>query len=282
MGSRYLTDLASVVRATGLVVQEEPGWQTRARGSGGYDSGRPNHVMVHHTASNPSSDGQADVNYICYNAQDRPIANLYLSRSGKVWICAAGCTNTNGTGSDPCGVTPNDSMNTHAIGIEAANNGVGEPWPAVQQTAYITLVSALCTHYGIPSGRVHGHIEWAPTRKIDPAGPAQWPPINASGSWDMNPFRTDVAEAQGKPPSPAEDDPMRILVLMDLPETPAILLTGHVGTWLDPGRYNAFHQAYPSIRDEQTTSADLANVVMTGRVPTNAAGTPVATWDVLD
>ena len=29
MGARYLTDLAAVVRAAGLEVHEEPGWQTR-------------------------------------------------------------------------------------------------------------------------------------------------------------------------------------------------------------------------------------------------------------
>ena len=282
MGSRYLTDLANVVRGAGLVVQEEPGWQTRARGSGGYDSGRPNHIMVHHTASGPSSDGQPDVNYQCYGSDAKPVANLYLSRSGKVWIMAAGATNTNGTGTDPCGVTPMDSMNSHAIGIEAGNNGVGEVWPQAQQDAYVKLVAALCNAYGIPTGRIHSHIEWAPGRKIDPAGPSQWPPINSSQSWDMNAFRGDVWLAPNPTPTPGGDDPMRILILMDLPETPSILLSGHIGTWLDPPRYNAFHTAYPSLVDEQTTSADLANVVMTGRIPVDHAGNPVVTWEVLD
>src|SRR4029077_14868845 len=96
VGSRYLTDLADVLRSAGLVVHEEPGWQTRARGSGGYDSGRPTHVMVHHTASNPGSDPDGDVAYIARNAADAPLANLYLSRSGDVHVIAAGATNTNG------------------------------------------------------------------------------------------------------------------------------------------------------------------------------------------
>jgi hypothetical protein len=41
MGSRYLTDLADVIRAAGLAVIEEPGWQSRARGSGGYSTRSP-------------------------------------------------------------------------------------------------------------------------------------------------------------------------------------------------------------------------------------------------
>lgn len=199
MGSRYLTDLADAVRATGLVVQEEGGWQTRARGSGGYNSGLPNHVMIHHTASGSSSDGQPDVNYCCYGSADKPLANLYLSRAGKVWIMAGGATNTNGSGSDPCGAIANDSMNSSAIGIEAGNNGTGEPWPQAQQDAYTKLVKALCDHYGIPVGRVHSHAEWAPSRKIDPAGPSKWA---SSGTWNEDAFRSDVAAGGGGPTPP--------------------------------------------------------------------------------
>lgn len=200
MGSRYLTDLANVVRGAGITVQEEPGWQTRSRSSGGYNSGLPNHVMAHHTASNPSSDGQGDVNYMCYSSENRPVANLYLSRSGKVWVMAAGATNTNGQGDDPCGATAADSMNTAAIGIEAANNGVGEPWPTVQQDAYLRLVKALCDHYGIANGRIHSHFEWAPDRKIDPAGQSRY--ASGANKWNMTAFRADVAASGGSLPPP--------------------------------------------------------------------------------
>ncbi|HEY4377308.1 MAG TPA: N-acetylmuramoyl-L-alanine amidase, partial [Acidimicrobiales bacterium] len=163
MSGRYLTDLADVCRRAGLVVQEEPGWQSRSRSSGGYASGRPTTVMCHHTASGASSDGQADVNYCCYGSADRPLANLYLARSGKVWVMAAGATNTNGKGGPLNGV-PADSMNTYAVAIEAANNGVGEPWPAAQQDAYVVLVVALQDAYGCP--HVSSHFEWSPGRKI--------------------------------------------------------------------------------------------------------------------
>jgi N-acetylmuramoyl-L-alanine amidase len=213
MGSRYLTDLAAVCRAAGLFVQEEPGWQTRARGSGGYEPGRPTAVMVHHTASNPSSDGQADVNYCCHGSADAPLANLYLNRAGKVWVMAAGATNTNGSGHDSWGGgVPDDSMNTHAIGIEAANNGTGEPWPQAQQEAYSKLVQALQDAYLIPVNNVREHAEWAPGRKIDPAGPSRWA---QSGTWNGGSFRNDIAA--GWPgthppiPLPLEDEPVEYL-----------------------------------------------------------------------
>ena len=214
MGSRYLTDLANVVRGAGLVVQEEPGWQTRARGSGGYESGRPTSIMVHHTASNPGSDGQADVDYCCHVSGDAPLANLYLSRAGKVWVMAAGATNTNGAGDDTWGGgVPDDSMNTYAIGIEAANNGTGEPWPQPQQEAYSRLVQALQDAYGVSTNNVREHAEWAPGRKIDPAGPSRWA---GSGTWAGDRFRDDVAAGwpggtTPPPPIVMEDEPMDYL-----------------------------------------------------------------------
>ena len=75
MTGRYLTDLAAVLRAYGLTVEEEPGWQERARSSGGYASGRPTHVMVHHTAS--STTPANDIAYIARNADAAPLSNLY-------------------------------------------------------------------------------------------------------------------------------------------------------------------------------------------------------------
>lgn len=197
MSGRYLTDLAEVCRATGLTVHEEPGWPTRARSSGGYSSGRPTTVMVHHTASGPGTDGQADVNYCCYGSADRPIANLYLARTGEVWVMAAGATNTNGKGG-PLGGVPADSMNTHAIGIEAANGGTGEPWPTVQQDAYVVLVAALQAHYGCP--HAFSHFEWAPDRKIDPAGQSRY--ASGGAKWNMDAFRADVAQGGSVTPEP--------------------------------------------------------------------------------
>ena len=130
----YLDDMADVLRAAGLRVMETPGWKTRAYPKwGGYEE-MPSHVMVHHTASNTSVS--ADLNYILNSALS-PIGNLYLDRTGTVWTVAAGRPVTNGTGSSQPwnGGVPDNQMNHHSISIEAANNGVGEPWPTVQTDA---------------------------------------------------------------------------------------------------------------------------------------------------
>lgn len=60
---------------------------------------------------------------------------------------------------------------------------------------------AVCRAYGIPPHRVRGHFEYSPTRKIDPSGPSRWA---ASGKWEMDEFRDDVAAglAPIAPPPP--------------------------------------------------------------------------------
>lgn len=188
--SIFLTDMADVLRAAGLRVMETPGWQQRAYPKWGGYTAMPTHVMVHHTASKATPP--QDLNYIL-NTPLSPIGNLYLDRSGVFWIVAAGQAVTNGKGSSQpwAGGVPDDQMNHYSISIEAANDGVGEPWPVAQTDAYVRGCKALCVAYGIPSSHVRGHFEWAPGRKIDPAGPSPW--AIGKASWDMNRFRTDVA-----------------------------------------------------------------------------------------
>lgn len=207
--ARYLTDLDDVLRAAGLTVIEVDGWKTRARSSGGYSTGRPTHVMIHHTASPPHTDGQRDVDYIVSGSPVRPVSNIYTDRKGVVWVCAAGATNTNGKGADTWGGgVPVDSMNTYAIGNEIANTGTGEPYPIAQQASVLRSTAALCSAYGIGTHHVRGHFEWAPTRKIDPSGPSQWA---TSGKWNMDAFRHDVglllAPPPTRPPTPIQGVP---------------------------------------------------------------------------
>lgn len=230
MGARYLLDLADVCRRTGHPVIEVDGWENNARGSGGYDSGYPNHIIVHHTASNASSDGWQDVNYMAYGHPDSPVGNLYLSRDGTVYVMAAGAANTNGTGQDPCGLVPDDSMNSRSLAIEAANNGVGEPWPAVQQDCYRKLCKVLMEAYFINIGQLHAHFEWAPSRKIDPAGQSDY--ATGSGMWDMDKFRADVLNGTTPPPAPdPEEDDMGALIKIGT--NPAVLLvSGPMCSWV--------------------------------------------------
>lgn len=207
---RFLTELDDVARTTGYPVQLVNGWErnTRSGSPDGYASGRPTHIMVHHTASPPSSDGWNDATYIAHGASTKPISNLYISRNGTIYVCAAGPTNTNGSGSCSssdgsaswqCNV-PDDSMNSYAIGIECANDGTGEPWDSRLIDSLLKLVKALQSAFGIDSYYVRAHHEWT-SRKIDPAGPS--PYAKGTAKWNMDAFRADLSTTN--PPEPTPD-----------------------------------------------------------------------------
>jgi hypothetical protein len=202
-GGRVLTDLADVLRRAGLRVREVDGWQQRQRGGTGYGLADPIGIIVHHTASPSSWDGEPDVNFLAVGCDVAPMSNLYVDRGGQWWVLAGGASNTNGTGG-PWGPIPVDSANSRVIGIEAGNNGIGEPWPDVMQDAYVAGVAALADAYGVEAGNILSHQEWAPTRKVDPAGPSRFGSINGSHSWDMDRFRAAVSAARG------DADPVRI------------------------------------------------------------------------
>jgi peptidoglycan hydrolase-like protein with peptidoglycan-binding domain len=235
VGSRFLLDLADVARRTGYPVievganrgQTGTQWQYRARGSGGYDSGRPDHVMVHHTASGASADGWPDANYCTFGSSVRPVTNLYIARDGTIFVCAGGATNTNGSGTDPCGARPPNTMNTSAVAIEAGNNGLGEPWPEAQQDSFVKLTRQLCDAYGIPNQRVHAHFEYT-GRKIDCAGQSRY--ATGAAKWNMTQFRSDVAGTTGGggggTPTPPPDDDWVTWVMDNQPT----LVKGNSGT----------------------------------------------------
>jgi hypothetical protein len=195
-GGDTLTDLADVLRQAGLAVVEMDGWPGRHRGGAGYNR-KPIGIIVHHTASAPSWDGQKDCDFLAKGSDVAPVANLYIDRSGTWHVLAGGATNTNGKGGPWGNVIGVDSANSRVIGIEAGNNGVGEAWPDAMQDSYTAGVAALAERYGIETGNVLAHHEWAPTRKVDPAGPSRFGSVNHSGSWDMDTFRAEVSKKRG-------------------------------------------------------------------------------------
>lgn len=215
--SIYLIDLANWLWGAGLNVVEYPGWQTRARGSGGY-SDLPLCVMWHHTASPASWDGQKDADYCTVGDEDAPLANLYINRAGTVWVCAAGATNTNGKGksiSFSRGTVPMDSMNTRAVGIEMGNDGIGEQWPQAQVDAVFLVSNLLNQKFGNQPDDISTHQFYAPDRKVDPAttnvaGPWQPTSCTNSGTWDRASVQAEClarAGSSGQPsPKPLPPD----------------------------------------------------------------------------
>jgi len=291
MGNRYLTDLADVLRRAGLDVTEQDDWQYRARSSGGYDGNRPWTIMWHHAASAPNASTASVANYASYGSDVAPVCNLVLGRAGDVIVCAGGATNTNGAGG-PLGMSrgtvPEDSMNSHAIGIEAVNTGVGEAWPQVQIDAYFAINNALAAAYGLQPTDLAGHAEWAPSRKIDPAtaeavqGPWHPRPTTSSGTWSGDDMRAEAARRAGStPPPPGGDDvQVRLLILSDS-DAQFIAMTTDDGqalyvTWAGPGspevdRAVAAHRAAAAAKGQDFEQpgdiAGLFNCVRVGELP---------------
>ena len=172
----YLSWLPDILRAAGLTVVEEPGWQTRGHGDVGTIQG----VLLHHTACGPVGEAPS-IDTVINGRPDLagPLAQLVLGRSGTFYVVAAGKCWHAGAGAWE-GVTDG---NAHLIGIEAENMGTSaDPWPEGQMDAYAKGVAAILKHIGASVGMCARHAEYAlpAGRKIDP-------------SFDGNEFRARVA-----------------------------------------------------------------------------------------
>lgn len=273
MGAIWLLSLPDVLVAAGCAVDLYPGWELRSRGSGGYDELLA--VQVHHTASDTSPAN--DFAWMWENSPDQPIGALHLARDGTYTVGAAGATNTSGKGGPldtSRGTIPLDAANRYVLSIEAANNGVGEPWPWVQQEAYVRGVRALAVAYGLTFGRgdVHSHEEWT-DRKIDPAGQSMW--ATGSATWNMDAFRYDVANMPDpgppEPPTPPPGDD-QMYTFLDLTDVDAVL-GGYmdsrgimaVAEWLSPPRYAAMaNLGVPTVEGDASW---LVNVTLLGEIP---------------
>lgn len=170
----YATNLAAVCRSAGLKVVETPGWETRGHGP----LSAVKTIVCHHTAgpsaaADPSPfpslrivrDGRFNQRTQTWDLKG-PLCNLGLGRDGTVYTVAAGLAYHAGQVRDP------SYANAYSLGIEAENDGIGEPWPAVQHAAYVRLCAALANAYKLSPARVLAHREvCAPAgRKIDPTG----------------------------------------------------------------------------------------------------------------
>src|SRR5690606_17227264 len=177
-----LTWLPDVISDAGLTVKVEPGWASR-----GYEFTQPiRGIILHHTATPATAPGDYPTLRTVRDGRSDlpgPLAQLGLGRSGTVYVIASGRANHAGVGHWP-GILGN----ADTIGIEAEHPGTtSHPWPVSQLAAYYRLCAALADHLGIPTGRIIGHKEWAPGRKIDPI------------ALDMHAFRRAVDAIREEP-----------------------------------------------------------------------------------
>lgn len=211
-GGPVPTPVAIILAATahleelGYDVHFEPGWEDRGR-PGSFE---PQGLVCHHTADRAYGSDYAILSAIRDGIDQGgswlagPLAQFGLGRSGTVYVVAAGKANHAGPGG--WGLL---SGNGTVWGIEAANDGMGEPWPAEQLDAYLALAAALARFTGFGPESVCRHAEWSTAGKIDTATA----PLN-SGAW----IRAQVAERLAEPPDPTpvpkEDDMASPFVLL--------------------------------------------------------------------
>ena len=248
----WLSDLDAALAAAGvpfLEVNEHPSdvtgsssWRTRGRPASTGEF-RPTGILCHHTASPAGTSDAVDINVIMYGngSAPGPISQLYIGRSGQVWIIAAGRCNHGGTGAIPgeaCG-----DMNARLLGIEVGNDGMGEWWSDACVEAYAATCAALLDYYGKTVDDVYLHATTGQpcgNAKIDPAGPWQMQPDlpgGGAGTWDLELWRQfiyDYQRDEPDPPHPMGDDDVFI-------GTPLIQSTGVGTVWTAAG---AQHPAY--------------------------------------
>ena len=203
--------IADVLRAAGLNVVEEPGWESRGKEFVSIDG-----HMAHHTASPKTSTLAVNLSVVINgnSVAPGPIANVLLWRDGTCHVIASGRCNHAGKGVLPW--VPLDQGNTHLLATEAVNDGIGELWAPEMVEAYEIGTAAMLRHLGLGSDRATTHSEYAPTRKIDPAGPTggRIATLPGRSTWSPVAWRERIADrlrVPVPPPSsgsPLEDDPM--------------------------------------------------------------------------
>lgn len=172
--------LATHLRSWGLKVNEVAGWQTRSANSTTFT---PKAVIVHHTATaGPANAPSLGIVRDGRTGVPGPLSQFLLARDGQVYLISGNRANHAGLGGPRAGV-PANMGNQYCWGIEAENDGRGEPWPAAQLQAYYRLCAALCDLMDVSEQQVFAHKEWAPSRKTDPGG------------LDMAGFRANVKKA---------------------------------------------------------------------------------------
>jgi hypothetical protein len=215
MTYRWLQDLDQALRARGVIFEEYGDWRNcgRPASTGNFD---PQGVLCHHTASPSGCSDQDDIDCIMAgnSSAPGPISQLYIGRSGSVYILAAGRANHGGKGKRP-GIDTSGcaDMNAALIGIEAGASGY-DYWPDEQTYTYGEVVFALCDWYGWDvNADVYLHFTTGPpsggcNSKIDPSGPWQCEADLGGGqTWNLDVWRAWCLTMGGNAPSPQPPQP---------------------------------------------------------------------------
>lgn len=169
----WLKDLVKVLRQAGVPVEgltykygRYAGKTWKQVGWNGLGYSELRGIMWHHDAS-PAGDSPGALNW-CMYSDLAPCAAIWIDRSGKWFVYAAGLTNHAGVGSSA--LAPNSTGNQYYLGIETDHN-TGEKWTKEQVSSLRKGTAALMKHYGLdPKVALEFHKTYAPGRKNDPDG----------------------------------------------------------------------------------------------------------------
>lgn len=149
------------LRARGFVVHEVPHWETRGKGTL-----RPGGKVNHHTAGGQRGGNTASLRLVTFGREGlrNALCNWYEARNGDLWIVAGLVAWHAGSGGWQ-GLTGNSRV----IGLEAENDGLGEPWSARMLDAAAALDVECVREFGYGVGMIPEHREWT-SRKPDRRG----------------------------------------------------------------------------------------------------------------
>lgn len=164
-----LLNLPEWLTEAGLTFVETPGWIGRGAPLADDIGG----VVNHHTAG-PATGDMPSLLTLIHGRPDLagPLAQLGGGRSGTVYVVASGKANHAGGGGYAT-IPANEGGNSHLVGIEWENTGVGQPWSREQMATAVKLNAMLAGKLRLDPSQLIAHYEWAKPvgRKIDPAGP---------------------------------------------------------------------------------------------------------------
>lgn len=182
----FYTGLARLARDAGLVVREVNGWKTRTLGTRPKGMAGARGCLWHHTATSASAvkaRNNPTLNYMV-NGLGYPLANFGLAWDGSIDVIAAGAAAHAGKGRYGSRI-PQNQGNDYLLGVEVEGT-VGLTWSDAQLESAARLGHAMNKEWGSSFLQI-GHLEYAPTRKVDPSGiPGGMPALRkaiARGYW---------------------------------------------------------------------------------------------------
>ena len=196
------TDYPAALAARGVAVNVIGGWESHGSSA---DHGA---VVMHHTASSPSTSPESDASYCHHGSSSAPLYNVMIDRYGVAWILAREKSNNAGeisgtalgealggradlTPASQRGLADTTSNNAALFGISAQNNGGDEPWSTALVRGMATAAAVALEQLGLPhAGYVTTHRALT-RRKVDPCG--------AGCPYDWQALVTDQMGGRGVP-----------------------------------------------------------------------------------